>query len=58
MNNAAEQDPNDGPPDQPKEAADIRRRKALGQFATRRAMPATLAMLLSTRATPLPKAVC
>ncbi len=49
MNNDAEQDPNDGPPDQPKEAADIRRRKALGQFANYTA-PATLAMLLSTRA--------
>ncbi len=49
MNNDAEQDPNDGPLDQPKEAADIRRRKALGQFAKYTA-PATLAMLLSTRA--------
>ena len=57
MNNAAEQDPNDGPPDQPKEAADIKRRKALGQFANYTA-PATLAMLLSTRAMQAPEAVC
>ena len=49
MNNDAEHDPNDGPLDEAKEAADLRRRKALGQFAKYTA-PATLAMRSSTRA--------
>ena len=48
MSNDAEHDREDGPPDQPQKAEDIKRRKALGQFANYTA-PATLAMLLSTR---------
>ncbi len=48
MSSDTEHDQNDGPPEQPQEAEDIKRRKALGQFANYTA-PATLAMLLSTR---------
>jgi hypothetical protein len=48
MNNDPEHDREDGPPDHPQKAEDIKRRKALGQFANYMA-PATLAMLVSTQ---------
>ncbi len=45
MSSDTEHDQNDGPPDQPQEAENIKRREALGRFTTYTS-PALLALLV------------